>query len=405
MEKLALSRLQWRVVILGWVTYAAFYFGRVNLATALPAMQSDLRWLPAQTSALAGAALWTYAVGQLVNGWLGQYVDARRIVLIGMAGSFVINLLFAATSSLTVMIVLALVNGFLQSMGWGPILRTLGDTLAPKQRNRIAGAFGASYVVGNAITWVLTAWLLSMGTWRLTFIIPPLIMLGFGIAWYVLTVPAKPGAPVERSSVNLAGATAIIREFWPILVTSLVAGALYNGALIYAPTYVAQTLPINQAALTAIIFPIFGLLGTVWLSGRVMTRLRGNALTSLAVLLVLTALARGLAFVLPVSTWTSVILLASMGITSYALTNVLLTAVPLTTFSRLGTSKVAGMMDATHSIGGAIGSTAVGLLLARGGWPLVFAMWIVLPIAAVGMITVAVRSQSVRPVETPEEAV
>jgi sugar phosphate permease len=404
LDKAELTQWQWRIVILGWVTYAAFYLGRVNLATALPAIQTDLHWLPEQTSALAGAALWTYALGQIVNGWVGHHTDTRRIVLIGMVGSTLVNLVFAAVSSLPLMITLSLINGFLQSMGWGPILRTLSDTLTPPQRRRIAGAFGASYVVGNALTWVLTGLLLGAGRWRLTFIIPPLLMLGMGLVWYRLSAPARPSAEA-RISISASAAKTILRRFWHLLITALVAGALYNGALLYAPSYVAQTLPVGQAALTAIIFPIFGLLGTVWLSGWTLRRLHGNALYSLTVLLALAGAARALAFFLPTSTFAAVVLLASMGISSYALTNVLLTAVPLAADAHLGTSVVAGMMDATHSIGGAIGSTMVGLLLVNGGWSLVFGVWTALALAALGVTSFVIQRKTVQRADQREEFV
>lgn len=404
MNKLELTRWQWRVVILGWITYAAFYLGRVNLATALPAIQIDLHFSPDEISALAGATLWTYAVGQLVNGWLGNRVDTRRMVLIGIVGSTVVNLLFAASSSLPVLVILWLINGFLQSMGWGPILRTLSSTLAATQRQRIAGAFGASYVVGNTVTWVLTALLLSTGQWRLIFVVPPLFMLGIGIGWYFLSAPAAPSSE-SRQSLTLSTFKALSGELWHILLTALVAGALINGALIYAPTFIAQTLPLDQAALTAIIFPIFGLLGTAWLSAWMLNRFGGNALNSLIALLVLATATRALAFVLPPTTISAVILLAGMGITSYALTNILLTAIPLTSHAHFGTSIVAGLMDATHSIGGAIGSTVVGLLLARGGWQLVFGMWTVLPLIALGVIVIAVRYNTAHRLSQKEDFV
>jgi OPA family glycerol-3-phosphate transporter-like MFS transporter len=393
-----LIRWQWRIVILGWVTYAAFYLGRVNLATALPAIEADLGWSPEQTSALAGAMLWTYAIGQLVNGWLGQRVDTRRMVFFGIVGSTVVNLLFALSSSLPIMIGLWLLNGFLQAMGWGPILRTLSDSLAPDARRRIAGIFGASYVIGNAVTWVLTGVLLSTGHWRVTFVIPPLLMLGMGIVWYRFSVPARhvpeTSIPASRTLV-----TNLLREFWRILIVALVAGALFNGALFYAPSYVAQTLPLGQAAISAIIFPIFGLLGTAWLGSLILRRLNGDAVRAVAVLLALSAFVRALAFVLPVSTPAAFVLLASMGITSYALTNILLTAIPLTAYLHYGTSMVAGIMDATHSIGGAIGSTLVGLLLARGDWPLVFGAWTVLPLLALAILSIAMRRQAVRAID------
>jgi predicted MFS family arabinose efflux permease len=102
-------------------------------------------------------------------------------------------------------------------------------------------------------------------------------------------------------------------------------------------------------------------------------------------MLLLAAAARGLALFVPISPVSALLLLAAMGITSYALTNLLLTAVPLL-YAHLGTSLVAGLMDAVHSIGGAIGSTLVGVLLGQGGWSLVFGAWLLLPLLAMVVI-------------------
>jgi sugar phosphate permease len=398
------TRYQWRIILLGWVTYAAFYLGRANLATALPALQIDLHWSPEQTSLLVGAGMWTYALGQLVNGWLGHHVNTRRLVAVGILGSALFNVLIGLSSSLPLMILLGMVNGFLQSMGWGPILRTLSDTLSSGQRRRIAGVFGASYVVGNAFTWMLTGLLLRNGQWRLTFLIPPLLMLIIGLAWYVLGTPAK--ISVQNSlPLNRASVSQIFGEFWHIVIAALVAGILFGGVLAYAPSYVAQTLPLDQAALTAIVLPLFGLIGTAWLGGWIVQRLHGNVLRALILLLLLTALSRGLALLLPMSTLSAVVLLAAMGVTSYALTNVILTAIPLTVGAHLGTSMVAGTMDAVHSVGSAVGSTMVGLLLARGGWPLVFSVWLTLPLITVIVIGTVVRYQMRHRIDPKEQMV
>ncbi len=387
-----LSSGQRRVVSLGWITYATFYLGRVNLATALPAIQSDFRWTPEQTALLAGAALWTYPAGQLVNGWLGNRVDTRRMVAIGLIGSAALNLVFASLSSLPLMVAVWLLNGFFQSMGWGPILRTLGDSLSSAQRQRLSGVFGASYIVGNILTWVLSGWLLQFGNWRLVFVVPALLMLVFAVIWYWLSTPSTRSS-TEAAPMRIGEVLPALLQFWPIALTAVVAGVLFNTTLIYAPTYTALYLPTDQAALAAIAFPVFGLIGTIGV-GRWIGRRSGNsALQSLIVLLILSAISRGIQFVLPPSVATSLILLAAMGITAYALTNQLLTVVPLLAYATLGTSAVAGAIDAVHSIGGAAGNTMVGFLLAAGGWPLVFAAWTVLPLIAIGFVGLAMRNR------------
>jgi OPA family glycerol-3-phosphate transporter-like MFS transporter len=391
--------LQWRIVILGWITYAAYYLGRVNLSTALPAIEAEFGWSADQIGLLAGASIWTYALGQLVNGWIGQRANARRLVFLGIIGSTVFNLLFAVAETLPLMVFLSLGNGFMQSMGWGPILRTLSDVLMPQQRQRIAGAFGTSYIIGTIFTWIVTGLLLGSGHWRLTFIVPPLLMLGIGVIWYVVSPPTSV-TPEVSLSLNSTAAALIFRQFWYIVVSAIVAGALFAGALAYAPAYAARTLPLDQAALAAIILPLSGLAGAVWLGSWMLRRFHGNTLQSLAALLLLAATARGLAFALPASTLASVVLLASMGATGYALTNTVLTAVPLTAQGGLPTSMIAGLMDAFHSIGGAAGSTLVGLLLAYGDWSLVFGMWTLMPLLALAVLAAAIRYRSASRLKT-----
>ncbi|MBK8023890.1 MAG: MFS transporter [Chloroflexi bacterium] len=276
-------------------------------------------------------------------------------------------------------------------MGWGPILRTLSEALADDQRHRVAGVFGASYIVGNTATWLLTGLLLAQGTWRILFIIPPLLMLGFGLAWYRLSIPGRTPDQSHPNDAGRASSRISLEEFWVFLFTALVAGALLNGALFYAPTFAAETATVDQAAITAVIFPVFGLIGTVVLSGAVLRRTRGREARGLIILLGLAAAARGLALLLPSSVLTAALLLSVMGITSYALTNLLLTAVPLL-YAHLGTSRVAGIMDATHSVGGALGSTLVGILLGRGGWSLVFGAWVALPLIAILFVAAGSRS-------------
>lgn len=385
------TALQKRVVLLGWATYAAYYLGRVNLATALPAMEADLAWRPEQTSLFAGAILWTYALGQLFNGWLGERLDPRRMVFAGIAGSLAVNLLMSVVTAYEGLVLLALVNGFLQAMGWGPILRTLSDALNDEQRRGIAGVFGASYVVGNTLTWLLTGMLLTGGAWQPLFVIPPLIMMLFGLIWIRFSPATSSNSAREVVDVSWPAVIAAIRRLWAFFFTALVAGALLNGALFYAPTFIAQVLPLDQAALSAVIFPISGLLGTIWLSSWILRRAHGHELRALLMLLLLAAVARVLALLLPSSPMSALFLLGAMGITSYALTNMLLTAVPLL-YAHMGTSLVAGFMDAVHSIGGAIGSTMVGPLLVQGGWPMVFVAWLILPLAAVVVVLAGSRS-------------
>ena len=50
----------------------------------LPAIQTDLGWDVGTVGLIGGIFLWVYALGQLVNGTLGQRANARWFVGLGM---------------------------------------------------------------------------------------------------------------------------------------------------------------------------------------------------------------------------------------------------------------------------------------------------------------------------------
>ena len=85
------------ILALCWLTYAAYYFGRVNLAVALPVLGGDLGWSPTALGLLGSVFYWVYAAGQLVNGALGDRLSARRFVAIGLALSGALNVLFSTS--------------------------------------------------------------------------------------------------------------------------------------------------------------------------------------------------------------------------------------------------------------------------------------------------------------------
>lgn len=79
-----LQSWQRKLVVVAWITYAAYYLGRVNIATAMPDMQASLEFTKSQVGFFSTGFFWAYAVGQLVNGQLGDRLSPRRFILIGM---------------------------------------------------------------------------------------------------------------------------------------------------------------------------------------------------------------------------------------------------------------------------------------------------------------------------------
>ena len=162
-----------------WTTYASFYFCRSNVGPAVTSIRHDLGLTAVEMGFVLGSVKLGYATGQLVNGQLTERFGARRILGIGMVGSAIATLLFAAApwlagapvfgtvasgvlglghlvgvdstagAVLGVMMALAFINGWFQAGGWPPCVKVAGNWFPLVQRGRTMGILGTSYTIGS----------------------------------------------------------------------------------------------------------------------------------------------------------------------------------------------------------------------------------------------------------------
>ncbi|MFQ5801223.1 MAG: hypothetical protein ACE5HH_05855, partial [Candidatus Hydrothermarchaeales archaeon] len=55
---------------------------------------------------------------------------------------------------IVIMIVIWAFNGFFQSMGWAPSVKTLANWFHPDERGRISGVFGTTYQIQYFVNWL-----------------------------------------------------------------------------------------------------------------------------------------------------------------------------------------------------------------------------------------------------------
>jgi OPA family glycerol-3-phosphate transporter-like MFS transporter len=149
---------------------------------------------------IGSAFFFMYAIGQFVNGAIGDKIGARRLVAIGLIVSSCINLLFGFSNGLIwMMFILWGLNGFFQAMGWAPSVKTTANWYPEEERGKWSSRLGTSYQVGGAVSWILAMFIIvNLGLdWRFAFWVAGTIMLVSGIHWYirVRNAPEEVGLP------------------------------------------------------------------------------------------------------------------------------------------------------------------------------------------------------------------
>ncbi|MGN7930658.1 MFS transporter [Sphingopyxis sp. 22461] len=168
--------------------YLFFYTGRQTFGFAIPGIQAEFGVSKETLGWVSAALLWCYAIGQAINGNLGDKYGGRRVMSAGAILSCMAN--WAASFATGVLSLGALwgLNGYFQAMGWAPGSRLLSNWFGKHERGKVFGfyvfAAGMASVL-SFVTSIIVVHVLQLD-WRWIFRLPVLLMLVGGIAFYLI---------------------------------------------------------------------------------------------------------------------------------------------------------------------------------------------------------------------------
>ncbi|RVW99479.1 putative glycerol-3-phosphate transporter 1 [Vitis vinifera] len=132
--------------------------------------------------------LGAYAIGTYFSGHLGDRLNLRNFLTVGMVGT---DQMFA---------------GLFQSTGWPLVVAVVGNWFGKSRRGLIMGIWNAHASVGNIAGSVIASVLLAYG-WGWSFVVPGLMIAFAGLVVFLL-LPVSPesvGAVAEEDQVHSPG--------------------------------------------------------------------------------------------------------------------------------------------------------------------------------------------------------
>ncbi len=187
-------------VVLGLLClmYLITYIARQNLATAGGDIRKDLNLSNSQLGQILSTFGYTYAVFQILGGWIGDRWGARKTL-------FVCGLIWATATALTGMVgsltslyMVRLLLGVGEGATFPVATRAMQSWTPPERRGFAQGLTHAFSRVGNALTPPLVAALIGIISWRGSF-----VALGFGsLAWVLLWFWYFRDVPAEHSGTT-----------------------------------------------------------------------------------------------------------------------------------------------------------------------------------------------------------
>ena len=200
----SLQYWKWRILFATMACYLFYYCGRFNLSVCMKPISDEFGWDKAQMGLLVSVYIWTYGLGQLLNGNLTDRVG-RVLMPIGAVMSCVANWMFSFTPTIgkgmatlfgmtefTGMVLMTMgivwaVNAYFQAMGMAPGGRLISNWWPDEERGRAMGFYTFSSAMANVTVFVLASLAAEHWGWRAAFRYPVLIMAVVSVLFYLVT--------------------------------------------------------------------------------------------------------------------------------------------------------------------------------------------------------------------------
>jgi MFS family permease len=259
------------------------YVDRTNISTAALAIQHDLSLSNSQLGVVFSAFAFTYAIGMIPGGLIGDRIGARKMLA-------VCGVLWGLGTLLTGLsggLITLLLARFVVGLGESPIVpasaRALTAWMAPGRRGFSQGVTHACARLGNASTPILVAGLIAASSWHIAFVILGALSLAWVALWlwYYRDDPAQHPGITPEDIARLPARTGktripmrwgpLLRALWPATVVSFCHGWILWFFLNWMPSFFAQAYHLNikhSAVFSSGIF-LSGVIGTTlggWLS-------------------------------------------------------------------------------------------------------------------------------------------
>ncbi len=228
------------------LSYLAVYFARNVLGAASPGMIEGGGFTNESIGALSSLFFITYAVGQLINGFIGDKIKARNMICLGLILAGIGNIFFALfPSNITVSYISYAATGFFLSMIYGPMTKVVAENTEPIHAVRVSLGYTFSSFVGSPIAGVFA----MVMAWQGVFYMSSLTLFIMAVIAFIVFIRLEAKGVVkynqykpEKTEAGGGIKLLIKKDIIRFTFVSLLTGVIRTSVVFWLPTYIAQYL-------------------------------------------------------------------------------------------------------------------------------------------------------------------
>ena len=254
------------------IGYGLFYVCRLSINVLKKAIVDDGFLTESELGIIGSALFFGYAVGKFVNGFLADRVNVKYFMSVALLICAIVNAVLALKVPFIVFVILWAMNGWFQSAGAPCSVISLKRWFGNHGFGTMYGFWSASHNIGEAITFIVTAFVVGALGWQAGF----LSAAGMGLLGVVIILMLlKPFESTEEQHMtaeekqkNISKKQGEVLKMPIVWVLALSSGFMYmaryavnSWGIFYFEAEKGYS--VENAALLISISSVFGIIGTV----------------------------------------------------------------------------------------------------------------------------------------------
>jgi sugar phosphate permease len=236
------------------ISYFAVYIAR-NILSAVTPQMVESGYSEEYIGSISALYFVFYAVGQLINGMIGDKIKAKWMIGIGLMGAGVFSLLFSRITVYPHASALVYgITGFLLSMIYGPMTKVVAENTEPAHAVRCSLGYTFASFFGTPTAGLLASFLV----WQSVFTASSAILVIMSlIGITVFTVFERRGIirynryKSQKKSIGNVGIL-LKHSIVKFSIISILTGVVRTSVVFWLPTYIAQHLGFSSKDATGI---------------------------------------------------------------------------------------------------------------------------------------------------------
>ncbi len=227
--------------------YGIAYTCRLGLSVVKKPLIDGNIFTAEDLGVIGSAIFYGYAFGKLVNGFLADHANMKRFLTAGVLLSALINISMGWSTLLWVWVLLWGFNGWFQGFGAPGGIVSLSQWFSNRERGRYYGIWSTAHSIGEGLTFVGSAALVTWFGWQAGFVGPGVlcVVVAFGMYFLLQDRPRTLGLPAVADWKNDHGipsttGAAVLKSTWQMQISILKLPSIWVLAMASATMYMTR---------------------------------------------------------------------------------------------------------------------------------------------------------------------